>query len=114
MTAGELTDRVTLEVRAKTSDGSDGFVERWSAVRRRIAANVVALGGRELERARQIDPRASHEVSVRYWRAYRGELTARARLVWHDGSFARLLEPVEPIREVEPREKLQVICREAA
>ena len=114
MQAGDLKDRVTIEVRGKKSDGSDGYVEAWSPVRRRISADVANLSGRELERGRQIDARATHQVSVRYWSMYRSELTAHVRIVFHDGVHNRLLEPVEPIREVEDREKLQVICREAS
>jgi SPP1 family predicted phage head-tail adaptor len=114
MQAGELRQRVTIEVRAKKSDGSDGVTEVWSPVCRRIAAKVEPLAGKELDHARQIDPRAGHQVSVRYWNAYRVQFTARSRIVYHDGGTNRILEPVEPIREVEERETLQVICREAA
>lgn len=114
MHAGELRHYVTIQTRSKESDGSDGFVETWSAVKRRIHAKVEPLSGRELESARQIDPRAGHLVSVRYWPTYRTEFTARGRIVYHDGGTDRTLEPVEPIREAEYRETLQVICREAA
>jgi SPP1 family predicted phage head-tail adaptor len=110
--AGELVHRVSIETPAERSDGHDGSEVTWSPVRRRIAARVTPLSGRELERARQIDPRATHEVRVRYWKAAVVEFTARERLVYHD-TFNRVLELVEPPREVEPRVLLAAICREA-
>jgi SPP1 family predicted phage head-tail adaptor len=110
--AGGLRQRVTIEVRTKVSDGSDGYVESWSALRERVPAQVEDLDGREIERARQIDARATHMVTVRYWADYRDELTPRVRIVYHDGPHRRAFEPVEPIREVELRVKLMVRCRE--
>lgn len=116
MRAGELRDRVTIEVPSQKSDGHDGFErDKWAPVLpRRRSARVAPLEGRSLERARQIDPRAGHEVAVRYWAGWSQSFTKRARIVFHDGSTDRVLEPIEPPREIEPRETLAVACREAA
>ena len=84
MTASDLPHRLTLEARTEVSDGHDGFTETWAAVRRRIAAKVEPLQGRDLERARAVDPRISHEVTLRYWRAYQVDL---------DGGSAAVLAP---------------------
>lgn len=116
MTAGDLRQRVTVQTRTKASDGHDGYTEAWSEVRHRLPALVKPLMGRDLDRARQIDPRASHEVTVRFWGDYPTDLDGgRARLVWHDGdSGDRTLEIVEPPREMEYRVSLVMTCREAA
>lgn len=116
MDASELRQRVTVQTSTEASDGHDGLSVTWADVRRRIAAKVRALAGRDLERARQIDPRASHEVTLRWWRAYGTDLDAgRARLTWHDGEVGdRVLEIVEVPRETERRARLDLICREAA
>lgn len=112
--AGELEQRVSVQLLTEQSDGHDGFVDTWSLVRRRLAAKVVPLAGRELERARAVDPRSSHEVTFRYWRQYSQELTSRSRVIYHDVGGDRTLEPVEPPREVIFRDTLSVVCREAA
>lgn len=116
MKAGDLPDRVTIQTRAETTDGHDGYTESWSAVRSRIAAQVIALAGHDLDRARQIDPRAGYEVRVRWWSAYGTDLDGgRARLIWHDGAVGnRTLEIVEPPREVDRRVMLAMRCRELA
>lgn len=117
MNAGDLMHRVTVQTLTEASDGHDGLVETWAdSSRRRIAARVVPLSGRDLERARQIDPRASHEVSLRFWKDYGTDLKAgRARLVFHDGSQGdRTLEIVEVPRETEYRVRLDMLCKEAA
>ena len=114
MQAGDLRDRVTLQTRTETSDGHDGFTETWTTVRSRISARVQPLEGRDLERARQIDPRASHQVTLRFWAAYGTNLAGgRAQIVWHDGDLGdRTLEIVEPAREVDRRVSLAMICKE--
>lgn len=117
MQAGELRHRVTIQSLTETSDGHDGLVPSWSNTSRvRLAAKVEPLNGRDLERARQIDPRASHGVTLRYWSAYATDLKAgRARLVFHDGDRGdRTFEIVEVPREVEPRVSLVMTCKEAA
>lgn len=114
--AGRLIHRVTVETLAEASDGHDGLVQTWSSARLRVPAFVEPLVGRELERAQQIDARASHRVTLRFWRDYGDDLASgRSRLVWHDGAAGdRTLEIVEVPRETEPRVTLQMTCKEAA
>lgn len=119
LTAGELRHRVTVQTRTEVSDGHDGVNETWSALRSRVAARVDPLLGRDLERARQIDPRISHQVSLRYWAAYQADLKGgRSRLVYHPTASAsddRTFEIVTPPIDVNERhEELSVLCREAA
>lgn len=114
--AGQLRQRVSIQTRTETSDSHRGYTESWSTVRRRVSASVLPLAGRDLERARQIDPRASHEITLRFWDAYPTDLDGgRARLVWHDGTVGdRTLELVEPPREIECRVALAVTAKESA
>lgn len=116
LAAGSLRQRVTIEARTQTPDGHDGYTESWASLYARVPAQVRPLAGRDLERARQIDPRVSHELTLRYWRDYRTDLDGgRARLVWHDGDTDVTLEVVAPPVDVEARHiALQLLCREAA
>lgn len=114
--AGELRHRVTIEARTEVSDGHDGFLDpTWSTVAARRAAKVMPLQGRDLERARQVDPRISHEVTLRYWRDYRGDLDGgRVRLVYHDLAD-RYFEIIgAPVDHEEAHVKIIVNCRESA
>ncbi len=116
LSAGELIHRVTVQSSTEASDGHDGMTVTWSDLRRRMAAKVVPLAGRDLDRARQIDPRATHEVTLRFWSDYGTELDGgRARLVFHDGVVGdRTFEIVEPPREIEQRVALVMVVKEAA
>lgn len=115
MHAGDLRHRVSLQTRTEVPDGHDGFTETWTTVQSRVAARVIQLVGRDLERARQIDPRSTHEVRVRFWRTYADTFDGgRARLIWHDeGAMGnRTLEIVTPPQELDHRVLLSVFCRE--
>jgi head-tail adaptor len=117
MDAGSLDRRVTIQTGTEVSDGHRGVALTWAdTAYARIPAMIVPLAGRDLERARQIDPRASHEVSIRYATGYVSTINGgRARFVWHDGNVGdRNLEIVEPPREIETRRALAMIVREAA
>ena len=116
----DLSQRVTVQVRTETSDGHDGFTSTWADVLPpRRSAQVKPLQGRDLERARQVDPRISHEITLRYWRNYRDDLDGgRTQLVYHPTSNSdddRTLEIVTPPIDVnEKHVAVQVLCREAA
>lgn len=116
MNGSDLRQRVTVQTSTEVTDGHRGLTVTWTDLRRRVAAKVVPLAGRDLERARQIDARASHEVTLRWWQAYGTDLDAgRARLTWHDGAVGdRVLEIVEVPRETEHRARLDMIVKEAA
>jgi SPP1 family predicted phage head-tail adaptor len=117
MHAGDLMQRVTIQTGTEASDGHRGKTLTWAdTAYTRVPAKVVPLLGRDLERARQTDPRASHEVTIRYATAYVTTLNGgRARLVWHDGNAGdRTLELIEAPREVERRVALAMIAKEAA
>ena len=115
MQAGELIHRISLQTRTETSDGHDGYTESWSTVQGRVAARVDPLSGRDLERARQIDPRATHRVCLRFWRAHNDSFVGgRARVIWHDdGAIGdRTLEVLGPPRETVHRVELELTCGE--
>jgi head-tail adaptor len=113
MRAGDFRERVTIEQQTEVSDGHDGFTESWGPVRTRVAAQILPLAGRELEQARLIDPRAAHEVKIRYWTGSNDTRIPGLRFIWHHGFTNRTLTPIEPFREVEPRQTLVVFAREA-
>ena len=114
MLAGDLRQRVTIEQQLETSDGHDGVVLRWLPVHARIPARIRPLTGRDLKRARQVDPRITHDVRLRFWRNYRDDLNAgRNRLIYHD-TTDREFEIVGPPVDVDERHvELVQTCREA-
>lgn len=117
LAAGSLRHRVTVQTLSETSDGHDGVVQAWATARSRVAAHVEPLQGRDLERAHQVDARASHRVTLRFWRDYGTDLASgRSRLVYHDDGAAgdRVFEIVEVPREVQPRVALEMTVKEAA
>lgn len=120
MRAGDLRQRVTVQVRTEGSDGHDGLVETWAPVQpARRSAQVLPLVGRDLERAQQVDPRVSHRMRLRYWRTYQADLDGgRVHVVYHptsDSADDRTFEIVSPPIDLEERHiELQVLCREAA
>lgn len=113
MNAGALRQRVSVQVRTETSDGRDGFTESWATRHSRRPARVTPLMGRDLERARQIDPRLSHAVALRYWRTYSADLDdGQVRFLYHDVSD-RTFEVIGPPLDVDERHvELQFTCRE--
>lgn len=120
MNAGELAQRVSVQRRTEVTDGHDGFADdTWTTVYSRVPAKVKPLDGHDLERARQIDPRVSHEVTMRFWRNFRTDLAGgRTRLLYHPTSRStedRSFEIVSPPIDVDERHvALRVLCREAA
>lgn len=115
MRAGLLRQRVSVRRDLEADDGHQGFTTTTVTVRTRIAAEVTALVGRELERAQTIDPRAAFLVRLRYWRTYAEDLIGgRCVLVWHDGIRDRELEAVAPPRETVHRVSLELTCKELA
>lgn len=113
---GELVHRVTIQVPLEADDAHDGLADpTWVPVQQRIPARVRPLQGRELERAQQIEPRSSHEVTTRFWRGYRHDTRGgRCRVVYHDQED-RILEVVAPAIDVdEAHVDVRLLCREAA
>lgn len=113
--AGAYRQRVSIRRDVEADDSHGGFTTTPTITRARIAASVAALTGRDLERARAIDPRAAFLVGLRYWTDHLDDLKGgRFQIVWHDGATDRVLEVVEPPREVEHRVRLEFACREAS
>ena len=118
ITAGRLGQRISIVARTETeSHGS--YTEAWAATHSRWPGAVRALDGRDLERARQIDPRIAYEVTLRYWRAYLDDLDGgRVRLTYHPTASStddRTLEIVTPPIDVDAAHRqVRVFCREVA
>lgn len=106
---------MTIQTRTEVSDGHDGFLDPvWTTVHARWPARVRPLLGRDLERARQVDARISHEVAFRYWRDYPTELDGgRAQLVYHDLADRTFEIVAAPIDREEAHVELVLWCREA-
>lgn len=117
MSLMDRRQRVSIEVSTETSDGHDGFTTTWAVRHRRWSAQVRPLTGRDLEHAKQIDPRISHEVVLGYWRAYEADLDGgRVRLIYHPTNASaddRTFEVVTPPLDRDERhEDILLLCRE--
>lgn len=110
--AGDLRQRITIKGVVETDDGHHGFIKTPTTVVSRIPARVRTLTGRELERAQQIDPRATRDVLIRK----RAGVQAGQTVVFHDPDTGdRELEIVAPPQDPEQsREMWVLLCREAA
>lgn len=113
MQAGILRHRATLRKRAETSDGHGGWVDAPAIIAARIPAFVQPISEVVRDRYAQIDPRATHQVTLRY----RRDVSSGLELIYHDayGNGDRTFEVVgRPIDVEERHEQLQVHCMEAA
>lgn len=112
MLAGKLRQRVTLRKKIDVPDGHYSFTEDEVLVANRIPASVVQLEGRALDVARQIDPRATHRIELRF----RSDVVSGMEVVYHDPHRGnRLLEVVGPVvDEQEQHRKIVLTCKEAA
>lgn len=110
MRAGQLRHRVTITATAETPDAHFGFDESAVILANRAPAKVLTLDGRELQRAQQIDARATHAVRLRY----RPGVAAGQTVTYHDGRRGdRAFEIVAPPRDVEEMHReLYLLCRE--
>lgn len=98
----------------EVDDGHDGFIETPVIVHARWPARVRPLTGQDLERARQIDPRITHEVSFRYWRDYPADLDGgRATLIYHDLADRTLAIVGAPVDRDEAHVEIVLTCKEA-
>lgn len=113
--AGELRQRVSIVAIAEQSDGHDGMVDVPTVTHARIAARIRPLSGRDLERARQVDPRITHDVTLRYWRNYQNDLDGgRASLVYHDLTDRAFEIVGPPVDTEEAHVQIVQTCKEAA
>ena len=115
LSSGALPQRVTIHLLTEQPDGHDGVVDVWTPVHRRVPARIRPLAGRDLERARAIDPRITHDVTFRYWQNYRTDLAGgRSKIVYHD-IVDREFEIVgPPVDTNEAHVELVQTCKEAA
>lgn len=75
---GQLRDLVTIE-QATTTQAADGYpAPTWSTLQADVPAEVLTRSVAEGLRGQQVDPTATHLVTVRY----RDDVTAEQRLAW--------------------------------
>jgi len=111
--AGDYRHRISLVRVQELKDAHGGFVAQSEIVAARVAAYVEPLGGRELIRAQQIDPRSKYQVTLRYSRAL-GTVTPRDHVLYHAPTGDRQL-PILSVQDVEEyHHELQLLCAEAA
>lgn len=110
MRGGSLRHRVSVLSRADVDDGHGGTTQSLMTVCDRVSALIEPLRGVALDRARQIDPRTTHSVLMRW----RRDVQARMTLVYHDGGLDRMFEIIgSPTTDSEKRVLMTLMCKEA-
>lgn len=113
---GDLRHRVSIQSATTTKNASNEDVPSWSTVSGgyRRAALVEGRGGREVQRANQTMPEASHRVTLRADSLTRA-LNRRHQVIWHDGSTDRTLGVVDIDTSKATSEGfVYLLCEEAA
>lgn len=110
MNAGELRHRVTVNRlnESRTTRGGTALLAP-TALYARVPAFVSPLSGRELERAREIDPRISYSVFLRFVEG----IKAQQQVIYHAFDGERVLEVVSPPVTDEKSRTMTLMCREA-
>jgi head-tail adaptor len=112
---GSLMHRVSVQTSTTTKNASNEDVPAWSTVSNgaRRAARVEGRGGREVQRANQSVPEATHRVTFRADSLTRS-LTPQHQLVWHDGQTDRELGVVDVDTSMaQERGEVYCLCEEA-
>ena len=109
--AGDYRHRVTIESRPNTKNPTTGGWSSASAiVVQRVPAYVEPLGGSELTRALQIDPRSRYNVYLRYpFQA----ISPRMFVVYHSRDGDKRLEILNVQNIGEANRQIVLTCGEA-
>ena len=97
--AGKFRHRVEIQNEAETTD-SIGYVSISYVTAKKVWASIVTLNGSELVEARQIYPKATNKIRMRYVAG----LTERARIKHGDNIYN-----IDFIDDVDQRHKVFVI-----
>lgn len=107
----EYRQRVSIVDTVETDDGHGGWIETEVVILDHVLASVMQLGGRDLQYAQQVEPRATYRVCVRFDK----RVTSAQSLRYHDTVAGdREFEIVAPPTDIGERHwELQLLCREA-
>lgn len=83
LSTGSLSERVTIEQEARTSNGQGGYTTGWSPLAT-VWAEVIPLSGDEAITAQVERAVARYRVSIRR----RDDVTAKHRLIWRGQTLA--------------------------
>lgn len=101
--------RVTIEEPVETQGSKGQAVRSWTALYERVPALVTELAGRELFNAQQIQADITHQIVLHFLPA----ITAKMRVVWHDGQTDRTLSLLsKPLNPDGRRRKLILQAKE--
>jgi len=97
--AGDLRHRITIQTHTETRDAIGGVVKTWISSSKRWGS-IRPLSGQELVSAKQVDPKVSHKIVIRYQEG----LTTDQRLLNNSRVFN-----ISSILNIQERDKLMVI-----
>lgn len=108
MQIGELIHPIAIEALRESEDGQGGTTDDdWYTLKPLVFSHIRPLTGDELTTAQQVDPRVSHEITLRYDR----DIQARQRVVYQ-GRIFNIVGP--PINVDERNRELRLRCVELA
>ena len=111
MEAGRLDQRVTVQRVTRTENSMNEPEESWAAVGTRWA-NIEGRGGREMQRANQTAPSATHLVTKR-GDSVTKEITTDDRLVWAAPNGSVTLGIVDVDRSRYRQNEIICLCESA-
>jgi SPP1 family predicted phage head-tail adaptor len=93
--AGSLDKRVTVQSRTDADDpeGGGGLDTTWANTGTNWRVSISTTGGREFQRAQQMQPELTHEIRGRF----RSNVTAKHRLAYGSRVFTihAVIDPME-------------------
>lgn len=101
-TAGDLSERVTIEAPTSTRTASGAPVLSWGVVAT-VYADVHGVSGREIVQSMQVDGLVTHRVKIRF----REDVDSQCRILWR----GKVLEVVAAVPRFQ-RAFLEITARE--
>lgn len=101
VSSGRLNQRITIQAMTLVRGALGGHDETWADFAS-VYAEVTDMSGRELFNARAMGSEVTKRITIRY----RTDIKASMRVVFSDGSMAR----IEWIRRVSPKLWVELYC----
>ena len=101
VSVGILDQRITIQIKTVVRGNLGGHDETWATLAT-VWAQTLDMTGREIFQAKAMGSAATMLITIRY----RNDVKADQRILFSDGSLAR----IEWVRHVTRKERLELYC----
>ena len=101
VSAGILDQRITIQIKTVVRGSLGGHDETWATLAT-VWAQTLDMTGREIFQAKAMGSSSTMLITIRY----RNDVKADQRILFSDGSLAR----IEWVRHVTRKERLELYC----